>query len=50
MGGGVFVLWGIKPEEIKDVRAKVEDLTEQKLEFATLSSVLRFLQLLFDRR
>lgn len=50
VGGGVSVVRGIKAEEIKDVRAKVEDLTEQKLEFATPSSVLRFLQLLFDHR
>lgn len=46
-GGGV-VLWGVKAERIKDARAKVEDPTEQEVEFATLSSVLEFLQLLFD--
>lgn len=45
--GGV-VLWGVKAERIKDARAKVEDPTEQEVEFATLSSVLEFLQLLFD--
>lgn len=41
-------MWGVKAERIKDARAKVEDPTEQEVEFATPSSILEFLQLLFD--
>lgn len=48
-GGGLpMVLWGVKAERIKDARAKAKDPTAEKVEFATLSSVLRLLQPLAD--